>query len=336
MAIGVLLQMSLTVILFAHAVPGHAVDRVREGIQIGALGSLRVTLPATGAKYNLKYDIEEFADSSAALLALDGGNIDVANTTAQHLIRAIDQGMDVVMVLGWGGGYNVFVSSRALALQPGDWPGLKALAKQRVAAGKPLKIAVPTGSLQHLKLIYRLREAGIDPDRDVVLINMPFADQPRALADGEADMAMTLAVFGAMAIEDKSARLFSHVVGGDSGKQEIGFIVQGKDIRERPDYVQRLVSSHVDAMNTFIGNVDRQIELEHQYSKLPLPVLQIQQRDFLKIDYRIDIADLKKIAQQMYEQGWTKKNRAAEVEKYVDFRFLEKATHKSQGQLNSW
>jgi NitT/TauT family transport system substrate-binding protein len=331
---GVTLALMALSLLSAH--PAQAADRVREGLQIGGLGSLRVTLPATEAKYNLKYEIDEFSDSSAALLALDGGSIDIANTTSEHLVRAIDEGMDVVMVVGWGGGYNVLVASKKLPLKQDDWAGFKALAKQRAAAKNPLKIAVPTGSLQHLKLVYKLRAEGLNPDRDVDLINIPFADQPRALSDGEADMAMTLAVFGALAINNQSANLFSQLVGGDSGKQEIGFIVRGKDIRERPDYIQRIVDSHVDAMNTFLGNVDKQVQLEQQYSKLPKAVLDMQQRDFLKLDDRINVADIKKIAHQMYEQGWTKKDRSAEVDKYVDFSFLEKATGKNQAELSTW
>ena len=45
---------------------GHgasAEDTVRSGIQIGALGALRTTLPEIQAKHGLKYDIKDFRDS---------------------------------------------------------------------------------------------------------------------------------------------------------------------------------------------------------------------------------------------------------------------------------
>ena len=38
------------------------------------------------------------------------GELEVANTTAQHLVRALTEGIDVVWVAGWGGGYNVLVA----------------------------------------------------------------------------------------------------------------------------------------------------------------------------------------------------------------------------------
>src|SRR5262249_54521092 len=69
---------------------------VRHGMQIGALGALRTALPAIEKKHGLTYDIKDFRDSTSALLALDQGELDIANTTSQHLVRAISEGIDVV------------------------------------------------------------------------------------------------------------------------------------------------------------------------------------------------------------------------------------------------
>ncbi len=80
-----------------------AQDVVRLGLQIGAAGALRTTLPEIGKKHNLKFEIKNFRSSTHALLALEQGEIHMANTTAQHLVRAISEGIDVVWVSGWGG-----------------------------------------------------------------------------------------------------------------------------------------------------------------------------------------------------------------------------------------
>ena len=50
--------------------PAMSADLVRFGIQIGALSALRVTLPDSEQKFDLKYEFKEFRDSTAALLAL--------------------------------------------------------------------------------------------------------------------------------------------------------------------------------------------------------------------------------------------------------------------------
>ncbi len=77
-------------------------------------------------------------------------------------------------------------------------------------------------------------------------------------------MAMTLSAFGAMAIEKGDATLFLHLFGGNFGKQEIGFIVAEKLVKEKPALVQRIVNAHVEAMKSFMGQPDKQIEFERE------------------------------------------------------------------------
>jgi ABC-type nitrate/sulfonate/bicarbonate transport system substrate-binding protein len=311
-------------------------DTVRHGIQIGALGVLRTVLPGIEKKYGLKYDFKDFRDSTSALLALDQGELDIANTTSQHLVRAVSEGMDVVWISGWGGGYNVLVARKGLAMPMADDAALKATIVARKQQGKPITIGVPTGSLQHAKLLFYLKSIGIDGERDTQIVNIPFPNHPRVLEAGEVDMAMTLCVFGAIAIDKGDATLVRHLFGNESGKQEIGFIVNRKLMRDKPALVQNIVSSHVEAMNMFIGNPDRQIELERKYSRLPDAVIAMQERQFLKYNYRTNVADLKAMAKELRQLGWVKEDYSDRVDKYVDFTFLAKATGQSPAQLSTW
>ena len=94
-----------------------AADTVREGLQIGAMGALRTTLPAAAKKDDITPDVKDFRDSTSALLALEQGELEIVNTTTQHLIRAISENIPVRWVSGWGGGYNVLVSRKGLDLK---------------------------------------------------------------------------------------------------------------------------------------------------------------------------------------------------------------------------
>jgi ABC-type nitrate/sulfonate/bicarbonate transport system substrate-binding protein len=284
----------------------------------------------------LKYDIKDFRDSTAALLALDQGELDVANTTSQHLARAISEGMDVVWICGWGGGYNLLVAGKGLDLPMADDAALGAAILKRKQQGKPLTIGVPTGSMQHAKLLLYIKSLGIDAERDTQIVNIPFPNHPRALEAGEVDMAMTLCLFGAMAIDKGDARLVRHLFGDKSGKQEIGFIASRKLTQRKPALVQKIVSSHVEAMNTFMGNMDLRIELERKYSRLPDAVIAMQERQFLKYNYRTNVADLKTMAKELRDLGWVKEDYSGRVDKYVDFTFLAKATGQSPAQLSTW
>ena len=98
----------------------QASDAIREGIQIGALGALRTTLAAAGKPYDLTFDVKDFRDSTSALLAIEQGELEISNTTTQHLIRAISEMIPVKWVCGWGGGYNVLVAQKGLNLKQND------------------------------------------------------------------------------------------------------------------------------------------------------------------------------------------------------------------------
>lgn len=326
-------------VLFAAvaSAPAHvaAQDVVRHGIQIGALGALRTTLPDIGKKHGITYEIKDFGDSTAALRALDQGALQIANTTAQHLARALSEKIAVVWVAGWGGGYNVLVAGKDFASGADD-AALKAAIAKRKAEGKPVKIGVPTGSMQHAKLLQYLKAIGVDGDKDVEVVNVPFPVHPRALGAGEVDMAMTLAGFGALAIEKSGAKMVKHIYAGPYGKQEIGFIVQKSLIEKNPGLVQRIVASHAEAMNLFIGNMDAQVAYEKKYSRFPPTVVETAERKFLRYDYRTNIVDLKAMAKELNGLGWMKEDMSAQVDGVVNLTFLSKATGKSVDELGKW
>ncbi len=321
--------------LIALPTGASAQDTVRHGIQIGALGALRTTLPLVEKKYNLKYDIKNFRDSTAALRALDQGELQIANTTAQHLVRAIAEGIDVVWVAGWGGGYNVLVAGKGFALASTDDGAVKAAILKRKAVN-PVKIGVPTGSMQHAKLIQYLRSIGVDDKKDVAVVNISFPNHPRALEAGEIDLAMTLAGFGVLAIEKSGAKLVKHLFGGPFGKQEIGFIVQRSLIDKNPDLVARIVASHVEAMNMFVGDMDKQIAYEKKYSRFPPAVIEMAERKFLRYHYRTNVVDLKAMAKQLTSLGWMKADLSSKVDGVLNFSFLAKASGKTVADLSSW
>src|ERR1700730_9603684 len=191
----------------------QAAATFREGLQIGAMGALRTTLPAADKKYDLTFDPKDFRDSTSVLLAIEQGELEIGNTTTQHLIRAISENIPVKWVCGWAGGYNVLVSRSGLNLKPNDVAALKSEAVSRKLSGKPLLFGVPTGSLQHAKLASYLKSIGIDPDKDVQIANIPFPNHPRAIEAAEVDMAMTLSAFGAISIDKGDAVLFRHLFG---------------------------------------------------------------------------------------------------------------------------
>jgi ABC-type nitrate/sulfonate/bicarbonate transport system substrate-binding protein len=313
-----------------------AADVIRDGLQIGAMGALRTSLPAAAQPDNLTFDVKDFTDSTAALLAIEQGELEICNTTTQHLVRAMSENIPVRWVCGWGGGYNVLVSGKALNLKENDSAALKSLVASRKQSGKPLTVGVPTGSLQHAKLLVYLKSIEIDPDKDVQVANIPFPNHPRALQAGEVDLAMTLSAFGAIAIDKGDAALFLHLFGGNFGKQEVGFLVAEKLITDKPELVQRVVSANVAAMKTFMDQPDKQIEFEKKYSRLPETVIAMQERDFLRYNFRTNVADIKTMARELNQLGWVKEDFGPKVDSFVDLSFVAKASGLTPAELSTW
>ena len=314
----------------------QAADTFREGLQIGAMGALRTTLPEGAKKYDLTFDAKDFRDSTSVLLAIEQGHLEIGNTTTQHLIRAISENIPVRWVCGWAGGYNVLVSRKGLNLKPNDAAALKSEMASRKQSGKPLVFGVPTGSMQHAKLAIYLKSIGIDPDKDVQIANIPFPNHPRALEAAEVDLTMTLSAFGAIAIEKGDAALFLHLFGGSFGKQEVGFIVTEKLIKEKPALVQRIVNAHVDVMKTFMGQPDKQIEFERKYSRLPDAVIAMQEREFLRYNFRTNVTDIKTMARELHQLGWVKEDFGPKVDGFIDLSFVAKASGLSPAELSAW
>ncbi len=320
---------------FAPGTASAAEDVVLHGVQLGALGALRSTLVEVGKKHNIKYELKDFRSSTSAMKALDQGELHIANTTAQHLARAIEQNIEVVWVAGWGGGYNVLIAGKDFAAGTTD-ASVKAAIMKRKAADNPIKIGVPTGSMQHAKLLQYLSSIGVDGAKDVEIINVPFHLHPRAIGSGEVDMVMALAGFAELAMQKSGAKLVKHLYKGQYGKQEIGFIVQKSLIETNPGLVQRIVDSHVEAMNMFIGNMTAQIALEKQYSRFPPSVIENTEKTYLRYHYRTNVVDLKAMAKQLNMLGWSTQDLSSKVDGMVNLTFLSKATGKSVADLSSW
>lgn len=147
---------------------------------------------------------------------------------------------------------------------------------------------------------------------------------------------MTLSAFGAIAIQKGDAALYLHLFGGKFGKQEVGFIVTEKLVKEKRELLQRIINAHVEAMKTFMGQPDKQIEFEKKYSRLPDPVIAMQEREFLQYNFRTNVADIKTMARELHELGWVKEDFTSKVDSFVDFSFVAQASGQSPAELSTW
>ncbi len=306
------------------------------GVQRGAIGAIKVGLAEVQAKYGLRYDQRTFNDATSVILAMAQKELDLGNITAQHIVRAMDQGIKLSVVIGYAGGYNVIVANPDVPVEKGDAAGFIALVNKRKSQGSKVKFGVPTGSQQHLKLITFLTKNGLSPEKDVDIVNVTFPDHVRALDGRQVDFVVTISSFAALAMVKHVGKLFEHLYGDGYGRWELGFAVRNDLIENKPAVVQKVVDSFYGAMGLFMGDVSKRIAYEKQKSGFPPAAVELDQREFVHITPHIVIEDIKRTAKEMANVGWTKRDLSGEVEKYVNFTFLEKTTGQPESKLRTF
>jgi predicted alpha/beta hydrolase len=65
-------------------------------------------------------------------------------------------------------------------------------------------------------------------------------------------------------------------------------------------------------------------------------VVQKTEREFLRYDYRTNLADLKTMAREMHSLGWARQDFSAQIDSMIDLRFIAKATGMSVEALTRW
>jgi len=85
-----------------------------------------------------------------------------------------------------------------------------------------------------------------------------------------------------------------------------------------------------------MGQPDKQIEFERKYSRLPDPVIAMQEREFLQYNFRTNVADIKTMARELHQLGWVKEDFGPKVESFIDLSFVAKASGLPAAELSMW
>ena len=299
------------------------------------LGNLVPLYPEVGAKYGVNFEVSFFPDGAALLQALSTGDILLAAPTKVQLVQAMQRGVDLLMVVGYAGGYSLYLAGKNVSVRAGDWASVKAAAAEKKGRGETFKIGTPTGSLQHITLLQQLAAAGIDAARDLEVINVPFPEHVNVLDAGQADMVGTLALFAAQAILQDKGTLFKHAVDTPLRHFDVGFVTTRKLATERPADIQAVVNAHYDAMKSIVDDPTHGLEREVKYTELPEAVVK-KSYEFLTFDYRVDVEAIRGTEQAMRQTGLQKEDLSGKIAEYVDLSYLAKASGKSVEELSRW
>ena len=136
-------------------------------------------------------------------------SIDVAQVTYLHYATALDKGFDIVGISGQINGGSQILVGNDLAVEPGDWEGLKRVIAQYKDEGKPFRVAASRGNAQDIHMRGAFLTRGIDINKDVRFINIPNpSDHVQALRRGEVELITSVDPFATQIREVKAAKFF--------------------------------------------------------------------------------------------------------------------------------
>ena len=325
----------LTLLVGAPVLAQQRLATVRLGTLPALLAGVIAHYKEYGERHGIRYEVLNFGTGVPILQAVVKGDLEFSCLPHQYLIRAIEEGMDTVAVSGCLTGAVELTVDKDIPVGYGDWAGLKKVIQEWKAKGKPLTIATAQGSYPGLMLRWQLKNHGIDPDKDVNIVNVAaFPDHGRVLQTKQVQMVSSMTLFAGPVRLQGAAKVFWFPYDAPSGNVNAQLMVTRRLVRERPDVVQGIVASHVQIFDLLKKDRRSLVELEAKQTGRPLPFVEelFKNQAYL---YEMDVNANKGMAKMMHEVGWTKTDLSGKVEEYMDFSFLEKATGRDRASLSA-
>jgi len=179
-----------------------------------------------------KAEVLVFDSSPDVKNALVSGQIDAAVMGVPAMLAGAAAQQDVRLIASSADGGSAIVGSPDIA-SVGDLRGKR--------------VGYPIGSSQEVILRSTLTQAGIDPDRELTLVNLAFSDMANAYASGQID-AFSSAEIGPSVAKQNGAEDVVSPYNTPIGKVNIGLAATQRTIDADPGLVQTIVDAHAEAV----------------------------------------------------------------------------------------
>lgn len=296
----------------AHCVPMALTPELAKG----------VTIEATG-----------FNSGNDVLTALVSKSLDVAQVTYLHYVTALDKGFDVVAISGQVNGGSECLAAPNLKLTADDWAGFKRRVSEAKAAGKPLKIAASRGNAQDIHMRGAFLKQGIDSNKDIEFVNIPNpSDHLAAIQRGEIDMVCTVEPFASQIRLAGAATKFVRPYDQAAGKLTNLIVTRSDVIAARRADVQATVASVVALVEKLKADKTVWIDVIGKYTGLDKQVATAALENAFP-DYNIYRSSTLAIATMMKDLKYISRDVSADVEKNLNYSFLEAVTKRGKSEL---
>lgn len=183
-------------------------------------------------------------NSTDQVQALISGDVDFALTGVPTVITSVSQGEDVTLIGSGANGGSGLIGDAAI---------------DGIADLEGREIAHVPGSSQEMALRVLLEEEGLDPDADVELVNLGYADMYDALSAGDVDAFAGAEVGVSMALLDGFEPV-GDIYETDLGSVNIGLATTGSLAEQDPELVGQILDAHAEAVQELGSDEEAWIE----------------------------------------------------------------------------
>ena len=296
----------------AHCLPMSLTPGLAKGVEIEATG---------------------FNSGNDVLTALVSKSIDVAQVTYLHYVTALDKGFDVVAVSGQINGGSECISSNKLALPGEDWAAFKAVVAKAKAGGQPLKVAASRGNAQDIHMRGAFLKQGVDPNKDIQFVNIPNpADHFAALQREEIDLVCSVEPFASQIMLAGAGKHFVFPYDQAAGNLTNLIVTRSDVIASQRPGIQAVVGAVVALNEKLSADKGPWIDVINKLTGLDKTVANEALKNAAP-DAAIHRSQTLAIAAMMRDLKYISKDVSAEVEKNMEYSFLEQATGKKKNDL---
>lgn len=308
-------QMVLLIVSFASV--GHAADRLRIAYSSisGAYTGIWVAHDAElFAKEGLEDQIILIPSATQLAQVTVAGDVDIASLGGGPMIAAALSGADLKV---FGNNVNKMIFSLHTK------PEIKSIEELR---GKRIGVS-RFGSSSDVSARYALRKLNIDPQKDVVLMQLgSMSNMFGALRSGAIEASMVSPPTQFLSEKLGFKELVS-VTDMNYAYPNPAMATSGELIRKKPDLIDRFMRAYVRAIHHAKNNRDSTIKTLAKYTTVTDPLLLAKTYDFYmsKVLERAPYVNMQGMQNAIDDLARTlpaAKN--AKPEQFVDFRFLER------------
>ncbi|RNI13750.1 ABC transporter substrate-binding protein [Methanohalophilus sp. RSK] len=248
-------------------------------------------------------------DQKSALLA---GDLEMTGTTIALAITAASRGEPVVVVSALCNKCSaIVVREDSDILEPADLKGKT--------------IAYVPGTMHHVLLLETLKNAGLDPEKDVTLQRIDFFDMGQALSQGKVDAFCSGEPYPSLAIADGYGRVLSYPYYKEGvGTINAGMLTTKDQIENNREEIQELVTAHARATEYLKDNPEEWLSMSSEFGTDP-QVLDIASGN-MELAWNMDedyVQQAENLAKRMKELGMIEE--VPDMDTLFDLSFVEQA-----------